>query len=91
MPTIELGEWHMIMRGPDGDEYPIASGQLPASILPDPENESKLVFTVELAQFVRELADQIEQLGIAGQIPDMTWTHDMDDIYSSPPNNPSGQ
>jgi hypothetical protein len=88
MTAIELGEWHMIMRGPDGDEYPIAAGQLPASIIPDPLDESKVVLTVELAQFIRGIGDEIERLAIAGEIPDMMCSHDADDIYSRPQDPP---
>jgi hypothetical protein len=88
MPMLELGEWQMIMRGPDGDEYPIAAGQLPASIIPDPNDDSKSVLTVELAQFVRGLGDQIEELALAGEIPDMMASHDVDDIYSQPQDPP---
>lgn len=82
--TMNLGEWTMVMRGPEGDEYPIAAGQLSASILPHYGDDQQVVVTVELAQFIRGIADQVEELAISGEVPDMTCAHDADDVYSPP-------
>lgn len=82
--TIDLGPWQMIMRGPHGDEYPIAGGHLPATVLPDPDDDNGVVVNIELAQFIRGIADQIETACIDGQVPDATFTRNADDLYSPP-------
>lgn len=82
MASIDLGKWQMIMRGPSGDEYAIADGHLPATMVPHHDDDGQVVVTVELAQFVRSLGDEIEALALDGQIPDMTLTCDATDVYS---------
>jgi hypothetical protein len=90
MPEVELDEWHMIMRGPAGDEYPIASGPISATVLPHTDDD-QVVVTVELAVFIRTVADQIEELATTGHIPDMTFTRDTRDVYWAPTDEPPSQ
>jgi len=63
----DLGEWTMLMRGPRGQEYAIASGHLPVTMLPHHKDDGRVVLTVEIAQFVRALGDKIERLCIQGE------------------------
>lgn len=81
MPEITGSEWEMIMRSPEGDEYAIASGNLPVTMLPDPADDGTYIGTLELASLIRSIADQVEALHIDGQIPDATFSHDADDLY----------
>ena len=83
---INLGEWKMIMRGPRGEEYEIAKGQLPATLLPHHNDDGAQVLTIELAHFVRSLGDQIEQLCIEGEA-EATYTV-TDEHEPTPPTTP---
>lgn len=81
--TIGTGrEWQMIMRSPDGNDFVVATADLPVTVIPDVDDDGKVSVTVELAQCVRACADQIEQLAIGGHVPDATCTMDASDLYS---------
>lgn len=84
---INLGKWHMIMRGPLGDEYTIGSGQLPATMIPALD-DGNVVITVELAHFIRSLADKIENLCTQGEIPDATVICKATDVHTPELPNP---
>lgn len=80
MGQLASSEWDVIVRSATGDEYVIGSGPLPMTLLPDPQDHTKVVVTAEVATFFRGIADQIEHLHIAGDI-EATSAHDADDLY----------
>lgn len=78
------GEWQMIMRSPGGDDYPIGSGHLPATVLPDPAHDDNVIVTIELAQFIRGIGDKIEHLCTQGEVTGFSVTHKATDIEVNP-------